>query len=253
MNDLLIEVKENVANVRINRPHVMNALTVQTKKELTAFFEESNQRDDYRVIILSGVGDKAFCAGTDLNDMKNFDSFACETMLKIEHRMYDSIRHCNKIVIAAVNGIAMGGGCLLPLICDFSIVSDNVSLGFSEINNGLPASIDIAIIWRFAGLARAKQMVYLGESFTAKEAYDLGLINYVVPPASVLDKADELAKKILSKSATALRLQKELISKWVESDYQSAIDASYYACSLAFNTKEPYDAIDQFFKRKSLK
>ena len=250
MNDILVDIHDGIAYVGINRPQSMNALTVNTKNELADFFESAGDREDFRVIILYGLGGRAFCAGTDLNDMKDFSSFACERMLKIEHRMYDSIRHCSKIVIAAVNGTAMGGGCLLPLICDLSVVADSVTLGFSEINNGLPASIDIAIIWRYVGLARAKQMVFLGERFSAEEAKRIGLVNYVVPKDEVLKKAEEVAAKLLSKSPTAIRLQKELVSKWIESDYNSAVETSYYACALAFDTDEPNKAISDFFSRK---
>ena len=249
MNDIKVEVIDCIAYVTINRPQVMNALTTGTKKELLNFFKYANETDDFKVIILTGEGDRAFCAGTDLKNMGQFSSIDAEQMLWLEHHMNDSIRHCNKPVIAAVNGNALGGGCLISLICDYSIVSDSAILGFPEINAGLPASIEIAIIHKFVGLARARELVYFGEFFTPKEALEMGLINRVVPKSEVLEVAKMVAHKFMKKSPTALRMQKELVNKWIETDFVSAVETSIYAAGLAFTTGEPQAAISKFLNK----
>lgn len=247
--EIQVEILDAIAYVTIQRPEVMNALTRVTKKELLYFFQSANDSEDYRVIILTGEGDRAFCAGTDLKDMANFSSLDAEQMLWLEHHLNDSIRHCRKPVIAAVNGNALGGGCLIPLICDYSIVADSAKLGFPEINAGLPASIEIAIVHSFVGLAKARELIYFGELFTPQEALDMGLINCVVPKQDVLATAKEVAEKFMAKSPTALRLQKELVNKWIETDFISAVETSIYAAGLAFTTGEPQAAISKFLSR----
>ncbi len=248
--DLLLEIKEDIAFLTIHRPQSMNALTINTKTELKAFFEYANLTNEFHVIILTGSGDRAFCAGTDLYTMRDFNCIEAEQMLWLEHRMNDAIRHCNKPVIAAVNGTALGGGCLIPLICDYSVVSETAILGFPEIQSGLPASIEISIIHKFVGLARAREMVFFGETFTPQDALKSGLINAVVPKEQVIPCAREIAKKFLKQSPTALRMQKELVNKWIESDFVSSVETSIYAAGLAFSTGEPKNAIQRFIDRK---
>jgi enoyl-CoA hydratase len=249
LNNIKLEVAEGVAYVTINRPEAMNALTRESKKDLLKFFLSANATEAFRAIILTGEGDRAFCAGTDLKEMAKFSSIDIEQMLWLEHRLNDSIRHCNKPVIAAVNGNALGGGCLIPLICDFSIVADSAVLGFPEIRAGLPASIEIAIVHKFIGLAKARELIYFGETFTPQEALEMGLVNRVVPKDSVLNAAKAIALKFMAQSPTALRLQKELVNKWIETDFVSAVETSIYAAGLAFTTGEPQAAIDKFLTR----
>ncbi|MDR1832000.1 MAG: enoyl-CoA hydratase/isomerase family protein [Fusobacteriaceae bacterium] len=252
-DDLLVRISDDIAWVTINRPQAMNALTRDTKRHILRFMEEAGEAEDFKVIILTGAGEKAFCAGTDLRDMVTFGPIDAEQMLWLEHKMNDAIRHCNKPVIAAVNGNALGGGCLIPLICDYSIVADTAVLGFPEIKSGLPASIEIAIIHKFVGLARARELIYFGETFTPAEAVDMGLMNKVVPQKDVLTAAEAAARKLMKQSPTALRLQKELVNKWIETDFVSAVETSIYAAGLAFTTDEPREAMNRFFERQKSK
>ncbi|MDT4762210.1 enoyl-CoA hydratase/isomerase family protein [Sphaerochaeta sp. PS] len=248
-----LEVVEGIAYVTINRPDAMNALTREAKKDLLQFFLFANEAEDFRVIILTGEGDRAFCAGTDLKEMAKFSSIDIEQMLWLEHRLNDAIRHSNKPVIAAVNGNALGGGCLIPLICDYSVVSDSAVMGFPEIKSGIPASIEIAIVHKFVGLAKARELIYFGETFTPQEALAMGLVNRIVPKKDVLDTAKAIALKFMTLSPTALRLQKELVNKWIETDFVSAVETSIYAAGLAFTTGEPQTAINNFLTRNKAK
>ena len=143
--DILVNIDHDIAYVAINRPQVMNALTRKTKRDLLQFFVSANDMKSFKAIILTGIGNRAFCAGTDICEMKDFSPVDAEQMLWLEHHLNDAIRHCNKPVIAAVNGIALGGGCLIPIICDYSVVSESAILGFPEINSGLPAPTNPAI------------------------------------------------------------------------------------------------------------
>lgn len=248
--EIVIKQDGPICTVTINRPQVLNALTRETKKELRQFFLAAAEEESVRAVILTGQGERAFCTGTDVRDMASFTCREAEDMLWLEHGLNDAIRNCPKPVIAAVNGHAVGGGCLIPLMCDYSVVSEEAVLGFPEINNGIPASIEIAVIHKFVGLARARQMVYFGESFSPKQALDWGLVNEVVPRDRVLTRAEEIAAKFLSKSPTALRMQKQLVNKWIETDFKSAVEASIYAFGLSFSTGEPQQAIASFLEKR---
>ncbi len=251
MSDLLVETIEGIAWVTINRPQAANAMDRETKQHLLDFFSSVDRREDVGVIIIRGAGQGSFCAGTDLKEMATFSPLDAEQMLKLEHRLNDAIRKCGKPVIAAVGGHALGGGLVMALVCDYSIVSEEATLGFPEIKAGLPASIEIAMVHKFIGLARSRQLIYFGEPFEPAEALSIGLINEVVPAKRVYQRAEEVAHMFLSLSPTALRLQKELINKWIESDFISAVETSMYAAGLSFTTGEPQKAIEDFLAKRT--
>lgn len=247
--ELLFEVRDSIGYLTINRPQRLNALTRFTKQELRTFFEAANDRRDFKVIILTGAGDKSFCAGTDLHDMGGLDSVEGEQMLWLEHRMHDAIRRCNKPIISAIRGYAVGGGCLIAITTDYSIAASSSTLGFPEIRAGVPSGIEIALLPRLVGLARAREMVYFGEMLPAQHALAMGLVNQVVAPELVLSTAEAAARKFMAQSPTALRLQKEIINKWIETDFVSAVESSIYATGLAFATGEPKEAIQRFLDK----
>jgi enoyl-CoA hydratase len=248
-DELLFEVRDEIGYLTINRPQRLNALTRTTKQELRTFFDRANDRRDFKAIILAGAGGKSFCAGTDLNDMGGLDSVEGEQMLWLEHRMHDAIRRCNKPIISAINGYAVGGGCLVAITTDYSIAATNSTLGFPEIKAGVPSAIEIALLPRLVGLAKTREMVFFGEMINAQEALAIGLVNQVVPPDQVLATAEAVARKFIAQSPTALRLQKEIINKWIETDFVSAVESSIYASGLAFATGEPRAAIQKFLDK----
>lgn len=247
--DLLFEVGHDIAYLTINRPHRLNALTRSTKQELRTFFEWASDSDDFKVIILTGAGGKAFCAGTDLHDMITLDSVQGEQMLWLEHRMHDAIRRCKKPIISAISGHAVGGGCLIAITTDYSVASTASTFGFPEIRAGVPSGIEIALLPKLVGLAKTREMVFFGEPVTAQEAASMGLVNQVVPADQVLKTAESIARKFIAQSPTALRLQKEIINKWIETDFVSAVESSIYATGLAFSTGEPKQAMQKFLDK----
>lgn len=243
--DIRVRIADRVATVTIDRPQAMNALTLSAKQQLLDFFRFADGTDLFQVVILTGAGEVSFCAGTDVKEMKNFSPFDGERMLWVEHRMNEALRRCSKPVIAAVNGHAIGGGLLTAILCDYAIVSDQALLGFPEMKAGLPASIEIAALPRYIGLARAKEMVYFGETVSPDEAQRIGLINRVAPRAAVMDEARAAARKMMNHSGLVLRLQKELIGKWLETDFTAATETAIYAAGLAFAAGEPKVAYDR--------
>lgn len=248
--NLRYSIENGVCTLTINRPNQLNALNKQTKKELRDFFRKSNERDDYSVIILTGEGGRAFCAGTDVKEMQGFTSVEGEQLWRIEHELNEAIRRCSKPVIAAVNGHALGSGFLLTITCDYSVVSDTAKLGFPEIKVGVPSAIEIALLPKIVGIARSREIVFFGDDLSPKHAYDIGLINKVVPADNVLEEARKIAEKFKQQPATVLRLQKEIINHWIESDFNSSVESSIYAVGVAFSTDEPSSKIKKFLEKE---
>jgi enoyl-CoA hydratase len=249
-NDILLEIRDEIAFVTIQRPKVLNALSRNTKREIMHFFHMANDCAGFKVIILTGGGDKSFCAGTDLSDMGTHDTIEGVDMLWLEHRMNESIRYCNKPVVAAVNGYALGSGCLMTIISDYSVVADTAILGFPEIKAGLPSCIEIALLPQLVGLAKAREMTYFGESIRATEALEMGLINKIVPKEEVMNAAEQIARKFMDISPAARRHQKELINKWIETDFKAAVEFSINAGGVCFATGEPKVEIQKFLDKK---
>ncbi|HEX7056705.1 MAG TPA: enoyl-CoA hydratase/isomerase family protein [Bacilli bacterium] len=249
-HDLSVEIRDDIAIVAINRPKVLNALSRKTKRELRDFFQKANERADFKAVILTGGGEQSFCAGTDLKDMGTHETVEGVDMLWLEHRMNEAIRYCNKPVIAAVNGYALGSGCLMTILCDYSVVADSAILGFPEIKAGLPSCIEIALLPRLVGLAKAREMTYFGEPISAKEALDIGLINKIVPKEAVMQAAVQIARKFIAISPAARRSQKELINKWIETDFKAAVEYSIPLGGVCFATGEPKIEIQKFLDKK---
>lgn len=248
-DDLMFEVKDRIGFLTIHRPERLNSLSRDTKRRLCKFFQEADERDDFEVIVLTGAGEKAFCAGTDIKDIADLNSIEGEQMFWTEHRLHDAIRHCRKPVIAAIKGYALGSGCLLAITCDYSVVSDSAKLGFPEMKVGVPSAIEIALLPKLVGLAKTREMVYFGEMLDAQEAWRSGLVNRVVPRDEVMKTAEETARKFMELSPTALRLQKEIIQKWIETDFTAAVESSIYATGVAFSTGEPKAAMRKFIDK----
>jgi enoyl-CoA hydratase len=129
------------------------------------------------------------------------------------------------------------------------VAAANSTFGFPEIKAGVPSGIEIALLPRLVGLAKAREMVYFGEMMTAHDALAIGLVNQVVAADQVLATAEAVARKFIAQSPTALRLQKEIINKWIETDFVSAVEASIYATGVAFSTGEPRLAIQKFLDK----
>lgn len=248
--DLKVDIRNEMAIVTIDRPQVLNALSRNTKSEIMNFFQKANDCDDFKVVILTGGGEKSFCAGTDLKDMGTHETVEGVDMLWLEHHMNDAIRYCRKPVVAAVNGYALGSGCLMTILSDYSVVADSTILGFPEIKAGLPSCIEITILPQLVGLAKAKEMTYFGEPISAKEALDIGLINKIVPREKVMEEAERIARKFIEISPAARRSQKELINKWIETDFKAAVEYSIPLGGVCFATGEPKIEIQKFLDKK---
>jgi 3-hydroxypropionyl-coenzyme A dehydratase len=186
---------DDVAIMKINRPEVLNALDKEVAAELYTAIDIAGADHKIKVIIITGAGERSFCAGGDIRYVANIDPIEAERYASFMHGLLNKMENLEKPVIAAINGYALGGGCQLALACDIRIASSNARLGQPEVTIGIPPGWGgTQRLSRIVGPAKAKELIYTGKMITAKEAERIGLVNKVV--SMTPEEANSLLKKI---------------------------------------------------------
>jgi enoyl-CoA hydratase len=205
--NLFLEIKDSIAVVTINRPEKMNALNKQTMEELNTIFIELKDNEDVYVVIITGSGQKAFVAGADIAELQKLNMMSGKDFSKRGQDIFNFIENLDKPVIAAVNGFALGGGCELALACHIRLASENAKFGQPEVNLGIiPGYGGTQRLTRIINSGRAMEYILTGDMVDANEAFRIGLVNHVYPQAELMNKAFEMAKKIVLKGQNAVRL-----------------------------------------------
>lgn len=256
-NTIKYDKEENIGIITLNRPERLNAISLEMRQEIGTLLRKISQDEQVRVVILTGGG-KCFCAGVDLKESPGMLDLVLENILyRIVNRK--TIIHCliedfEKPVIAAVSGIALGGGCELALACDFRIASESAKFGLPEINlGGLPAGGGTQRLPRLIGVAKAKEMIMTGDSIDSREAYRIGLVNRVVPVDSLLEEAKKIAGRISEKAPLAMKMAKIAINKGIQMDLNSGLDYEAQCVTVLYKTEDRREAINAFKeKRKPL-
>jgi len=212
--NLLYETRDAIATITVNRPSVRNALNVATVKELAAAFDQAKADPAIRVVILTGAGDKAFVAGADISEIAGLDEVSGAEFSRRGQAVFDGIEALGKPVIAAVNGYALGGGCELAMACTLRIAAETAMFGQPEVKLGLiPGYGGTQRLPRLMGKGRALHLLLTGETIAAYDALVLGLVDSVVPPESLLSKAETLAQQIASNAPIAVQLCIEAVTR----------------------------------------
>jgi enoyl-CoA hydratase len=203
---LLVETRNRIAFVTINRPDKLNALNEQAKAELKHAFESLREDASVDVVILTGAGEKSFVAGTDIKELTELNSDSGRSFSEGGQAVFNLIENLGKPVIAAVNGYALGGGCELALACHMRIASENARFGQPEVNLGvIPGYGGTQRLARLVGKGKAMEMILTGDQTDAHEALRIGLVNKVVSQTELLKAAEEIAGKIVTKGQIAIR------------------------------------------------
>jgi enoyl-CoA hydratase len=215
--NILLEKKNAIAYVTINRPKVLNALSLATMEELGAAFQDIKDDSAIRVAILTGSEEKAFVAGADIGELAKQDPVSGKKFAHRGQAVLDLIENLGKPVIACVNGFALGGGCELALACTMRLASDNAKLGQPEVKLGiLPGYGGTQRLPRLVGKGLAMQMILAGEMVTAQEAYRIGLVNEVVAAAELIPRAEAIAAKIIANAPLAVQYAMEAINRGMD-------------------------------------
>jgi cyclohexa-1,5-dienecarbonyl-CoA hydratase len=236
-----------VATVLLHRPP-LNIINLEMLDELNTAWSEIEDLKT-QVVVISGAGDRAFSAGVDVADHA---PGKIETMLENFHRMVLRIRKSDCVSVAAVHGHALGGGAELAMMCDLIIAADNAQIGQPEISLGCYPPIAVAYLPGAIGFHKASEMILLGESVTAAEAERLGIVNKVVPRASLTDAVDAYVDKLLTKSSTVLALAKRALREGTGHHFEQALDRAHelYVREVT-KTEDTVEGMNAFLEKRA--
>ncbi len=246
---LIVEINDNVALIRLNRPDALNALNTTLMAELAEALTAADGNDLVRCIVLTG-SEKAFAAGADVREMAD-KTFVDVFKNDLFGPDADAILRVRKPIIAAVSGFALGGGCELAMMCDFIIASDTAKFGQPEINLGIVAGLGgTQRLTRFVGKSKSMDMHLTGRFMDAAEAERSGLVSRVVPVADLIDEAMKAAKKIAQKSAIAVMAVKEAVNRAQEGSLREGLLFERRLFHALFATEDQKEGMAAFVEKR---
>ncbi|HET9612897.1 MAG TPA: enoyl-CoA hydratase-related protein [Nitrososphaeraceae archaeon] len=282
MKYIQIEPLGDVCLLRINRPEALNAMNTDVIAELSRSIDIVGFDDSIKVVVITGSGEKSFCAGADIAYMVNIDPISAEKYATSAQGVLNKIERLDKPVIAAVNGFALGGGCELSMVCDMRIASSNAKMGQPEVTIGIPPGWGgTQRLVKLVGPAKAKELIFTGKMISAQEAHEIGLVNKVVslsnedqlPPEISDDKSDPkkekeraaeiarilnrklineciaLAKEITKNGFTAVKVSKTLINKALDTDLDTGLKLEIYGWALCFAHEDRQKMMSAFLNK----
>lgn len=222
---LLLTVENGIAVVTLNRPEAMNAFNIQMRNDMGTLLPQIDARDDVKVIVLTGAGDRAFCAGVDL---KERSARSTEAMIHDHHFMVTqwlgSISRLRKPLIAAINGYCLGGGFEIALLCDITMASDRAIFSLPEVTHGFfPGGGACQLLPRLVGIQKAKELILSGRRWDAQEAAALRLVNHVVPHEKLMEETMALARRIAANPLLSLVQAKSAINYSLETGFSAGL------------------------------
>ena len=249
--NLLIEHKERIQYIIINRESKLNALNKDTLAELHTAFYEAFQNPEVGGIIITGAGQKAFVAGADISEFSAIDAEGGgEISRQGQTNVFDLIENGNKPVIAAINGFALGGGLELAMACQIRIASENAKMGLPEVSLGLiPGYGGTQRLTRLVGKGKALEMIMTADMITAAEAYQYGLVNHVLSADNLLAKAEEILKKVLSRAPLAIASAITAVNAAFQPGV-NGFETEIEEFSKCFGTKDLQEGISAFLQKR---
>jgi enoyl-CoA hydratase len=239
---------DGIGAIQLNRPEVLNALSLQTMVELVEAFTAYDADPAVRCIVIHGH-EKAFAAGADIKEMSGAD--AIEMLRRDQFSRWERIRTTKKPIIGAVSGFALGGGCELAMLCDMIVASETAQFGQPEINIGvMPGAGGTQRLTRAVGKALAMEIVLTGKFISAQEAQAAGLINRVVPVEYYLEEAFALAKEVASKAPVAVQLAKEAVLKVYSTTLEGGLEFERKNFYMLFATEDQKEGMSAFVEKR---
>jgi enoyl-CoA hydratase len=247
---LLLERRGRVAVITINRPTKMNALNIQTRAEGAAALDELRDDESVRVVVITGAGEKAFVAGADIAEFEGRTAVTQRDVMTARS-LFTAVDTFPKPVIAMINGFCLGGGCELALSCDIRVASESARFGQPEINLGIiPGGGGTQRLTRLVGEGKAMELILTGDMIDAQHAYNLGLVNLVVPAADLEAKTMELANRIAEKSPVALRMAKEAVKTAARANLDEGLRREIDLFALTFSSQDKDEGVRAFLEKR---
>ncbi len=248
---MLYRIVDGVAEVSINRPDSYNAINADVLIETARLNKELIENPEVKAIIIGNGNEKFFAAGADIRELVNYKPAEAEEFISLVHESIKTIYNSTKPTIAAVSGLCLGGGLETTLVCDIRIAADNAVFGLPEINLGvLPGGGGTQLLSKVIGPAKAKELIFFGEMIDAQTAYNIGLVNKVVPFSDLMTEAHKMARKLTRKPPIALKLAKGLINSSMSTDFHEGILAEKKAFSTLFDTQDQKEGMMAFMESR---
>jgi len=248
---LLVEEGDGVATLTLNRPEVMNSFNFALLYALKEQIDILRLKPDVRVIIITGSGQKAFCAGADLKERTTFNEIQVKEFIYTIRNLFTSIEFLNKPVIAAVNGVALGGGTELALACDIRVASMNASMGLTETRFAIiPGAGGTQRLPRLIGRGKAKELIFTGRRVEAEEALQIGLVNQICKQEVLLDQCLKMAAMICETGPIAIEQAKYAINYGLETDLHTGLDIESNAYWVTIPTEDRLEGLAAFQEKR---
>src|SRR5215203_2452925 len=271
MKYIQLEPQGDIAILRINRPEALNAMNVDVISELSKMIDIVAADDNIKAVVITGAGERSFCAGADISYMVNIDPMQAERYATSAQDVINRIDRLEKPVIAAVNGFALGGGCELAMACDIRIASSNAKMGQPEVTIGIPPGWGgTQRLMRLVGPAKAKELIFTGKMIMADEAYQIGLDDKLPPEApkgdavkekeraieiakilnkKLMDECISLAKEVAKNSFVAVKVSKKLINRGMDTDLETGLRLEIYGWALCFAHEDRQKMMSAFLNK----
>ena len=283
MKYIQIDLLDEIAILRINRPEALNAMNLDVIFELARAIDIISADEGIKVLIITGAGERSFCAGADISYMVNIDAITAEKYASSAQSVLNKIEKMEKPVIAAINGFALGGGCELSLVCDIRIASENAKIGQPEVTIGIPPGWGgTQRLLRVVGPAKAKEMIFTGKMIAAHEAATIGLVNQVITLSDeeksnldpsidqnnekeksialskllnkkLLEHCITFAREITKNSFNAVKISKMLINKGMDADIDTGLRLEIYGWALCFAHEDRQKMMSAFLNKNTKK
>ena len=248
---IMFEVKGGIAILTVNRPKKMNALNFQTMDEIQAAVGEVHADDSIRALIVTGAGDKAFVAGADISEFTELGLKQSYDFIRRGAKIFRDIEALNVPTIAAVNGMALGGGCELAMGCTFRIVSESAVFGLPELGLGvIPGYGGTQRLARIIGTSQALWSMLTGDMINAEQALNLGLANQVAKPEELMDVSMKVAKKIATKAPLAVKFAMIATKFGADLDLESGLVMEALAANLALASDDKVEGVAAFLEKR---
>ena len=250
-NTVLLEVKDGIGYITINRPAALNALSSEVLTDLNLVLDEVEKHEDIRVVIVSGQGDKAFVAGADIKEMDQMSPIQAFEYMTYANDTFTRLSDLTQPTIAVLNGYALGGGLELALSTDIRIGFEKTMVGFPEVGLGIiPGFAGTQRMSRLIGTSKTKELIYTARIVKGNEAYDLGILNKLVPAEELLSSAEEIAKSIMKNAPLAVEKAKHVIQVGSELPLKNAIRLETEAEALLFSTEDKVEGMRAFVEKR---
>ena len=250
-NEVLYEVRDQIAWITLNRPQAMNAISETIRAEIPVALARAEADDPVRVIVFSGAGERAFCAGADVKGFNAVDSLVKHRQGRAHTHWILAFDRVRKPMIAAIHGYCLGGGLEIALACDIRIAAEGAKFGLPEVSRGtLPGSGGTQRLARMVGLGRALDIALTADHVSAEDAFNMGLVSRLVPRTELMAFAEALAKRIASHAPLSVLLVKEAVRNSLETDLPTGLRIEADLSTLIASTEDRVEAGAAFREKR---